>query len=206
MLGASYPAYQSAHRASGPEQGVAVGVPAGEGAGCAPSGASVVTLPKKSDAEPTIFLPLAPDWAGLPDTAATDQAGASSSVRAYIANDAIHEDGFSPFIQVDLASTTSTDSGSAIAADVYAKAGSVMSISNRSVGTVCGATVYRSDMSGFNPDGKGPQSGSSIFTVVEAKDGTRWIAVASIKTRNPANPAYLAQREALLAGFHAGFP
>ena len=46
---------------------------------------------------------------------------------------------------------------------------------------------------------------AGLCIVVDGANGTRWIAIASIKTRNPSNPAYTAQRDALLAGFHAAF-
>lgn len=204
LIGASVPTYYSAHRAADPESSVTTAPQAADHAGCLRTGATEVALPKKSEAEPTVFLPLAAGWTDLPNTAAPDQAG-TSSVRAYIANEAIRQDGFTPFIQVDLTSTTDTDPASAIADELYAKAGALMTVSNRSVGTVCGASVYRADISDYNPDSKGPQSGSSVFTVVDGANGTRWIAIASIKTRNPSNPAYTAQRDALLAGFHAAF-
>jgi hypothetical protein len=204
LIGASFPTYYSAHRAADPESSVTTATQAADHAGCLRTGAAEVALPKKSEAEPTVLLPLAAGWTDLPNTAAPDQAR-TSSVRAYIANEAIRQDGFTPFIQVDLTSTTDTDPASAIADELYAKAGAMMTVSNRTVGTVCGASVYRADISGYNPDGKGPQSGSSVFTVVNGTNGTRWIAIASIKTRHPDNPAYTAQRDALLAGFHAAF-
>lgn len=65
---------------------------------------------------------------------------------------------------------------------------------------------HRADTSGYNPDGKGPLSGTSVLTVAEGDNGVRWVAIASIKTKNPDNPAYTAQRDALVKGFHAGFP
>ena len=205
LIGASITTYHSAHRASDTQPSITTAPDSADQAGCPQKGAAVLALPKKSDAEPTIFLPLAPGWTDLPNTKPADPAG-TSSVRAYIANEAIRADGFTPFIQVDLTRTTATDPGSAIADDAYAKAGAIMTVSNRSVGTVCGATVYRADISDYNPDGKGPQSGASVFTVVDGTNGTRWIAAASIKTTKPDNPTYIAQRDALLAGFHAGFP
>jgi hypothetical protein len=205
LIGASYPTYHSTHRAADPDLSVTNAPQAADQAGCRRTGAVEVVLTKKSESEPTVFLPLAAGWTDLPNTASPDQAGASS-VRAYFANEAIREDGFTPFIKVDLTSTTDTDPASAIADELYAKAGAMMTVSDRSVGTVCGASVYRADISGYNADGKGPQSGFTVFTVVDGTNGTRWIAIASIKTTNPNSPAYTAQRDALIAGFHAAFP
>ena len=63
--------------------------------------------------------------------------------------------------------------------------------------------MYRADTSDYNPDGKGDRSGTSLITVVDGKAGARWVAVATIKTRDPDQPDYLSQREALIRGFHA---
>ena len=173
--------------------------------GCPAPGVGPAALRKGSAAEPSIYLALAPGWTDLPDTAATGQEGAS--VRAHIANPAIREDDFTPFLEVDLTSTTGAESDKDVAERIYAEARDKgMTISSRKVATVCGTTVYQANTSGYNPDGKGAQTGPLVVSMVEGAQGKRWIAVASLKTRNPDNFAYIAQRDDLVAGFHASMP
>ena len=44
------------------------------------------------------------------------------------------------------------------------------------------------------------------LTVIDGKDDTRWIAFANIATTQPDDPAYIAQRDALVKGLHASAP
>lgn len=81
----------------------------------------------------------------------------------------------------------------------------MMTVSNETTDVVCGSERYLADTSGYNPDGKGDRYGTSLLTVVDGKTSTQWVAIVSIKTRNPEQPDYLSQREALIKGFHAGF-
>jgi hypothetical protein len=74
-------------------------------------------------------------------------------------------------------------------------------ITAESTHQVCGNTVYQSDFAGVRaPDGN-IQTGSWFITTVEAADGGLWLATATLQTRNPENPDYIAERDALQAGF-----
>jgi hypothetical protein len=179
---------------------VSSAAPTVEQPACPVPGASTVVLTKKSAAEPTIEIPLTPGWV-TPDI--TDPALASdTALRGYADNPAITKDSF-PFLKVTLQKATNT--GAATAEELIGKARKVFPTVTQSSATVCGNTVYRFDTAGYNPDDKGEQTGTTVFTIIDSTDGTRWMAAASLKTRNPDQPAYIAQRDALAAGFHAGF-
>ncbi len=162
-----------------------------------------MALPKKTADEPTVFLPLHPDWTEQPVTPGSSED--TPNLRGLYSNESIRDNNFTPVIQVDMVPTTSTDSPSAIADDLFTKARAMMKVSNETTDTVCGNAVYQADTSGYNPDGKGDRSGTSLLTVVEGEAGTRWVAIASIKTRDPDQRDYLIEREALVRGFRAGF-
>ena len=196
-LGAGYPLYRHAHRDPIPERSVSSALPTAERPVCPVAGASVVALPKKSDAEPTIELPLAPGWVtrDINDPQLADE----DSLRGYANNPAISEDGY-PFLKVTL--QTTPDSGRSIADALIAKARKMFPTVTQSSATVCEQSLYRFDTAGYNPDGNGAQSGTTVFSVLDGTDGSRWLASAFLKTQNPDNPAYIAQRDALVAGFH----
>lgn len=189
-LGAGYPLYRHIQRDAAPAPQTA------EHPACPVAGARVVRLPTKSGAEPTIELPLAPGW--VTQDIDDPQLAGEDSLRGYLNDPAITEDDY-PFLRVML--QTSPATGEATVKDLLATSGKIFPTV-----TPCGQTLYRLDTAGYNPDGKGEQTGTTVFSIVNGKDGSSWIAAAIVKTRNPDNPGYIAQRDALVAGFHAGFP
>lgn len=194
---AAVPAYQSAHRSSDAPPAMSNAPQAGI-ADCD----HMAALPKNASDEPTVRLPLNPGW--TEQAATPGSAEDTPNLRGLYSNPSIRDNDLTPVVQVDLVRTNSTDSLSAIADDVFNKARTMMTVSNENTDMVCGSAVYRADTSGYNPDGKGDRTGTSLLTVVDGKAGTRWVVIASIKTRNPDQREYLSQREALIRGFHAG--
>jgi hypothetical protein len=202
VIGASaYPVYQSVHRPSDGEKSVSPSTQPSS-SDCSVDGARMVALPKKNSDEPTVYLPLKSGWTEQPSTG---NPADTPNLRGLFAAGSIRDDDFTPVIQVDLVRTKSTGSLSAIAGDLFAKARTLMTVANESTGTVCGSTVYRADTDGYNPDGKGDRSGTTLLTVVDGTGGARWVAIASIKAVNTDSGGYRAQRQALIDGFHAGF-
>lgn len=199
----AYSIYRDVHTKAHPEQAISSASGSAE-TGCAADGARTVTLSKRNAAEPSIYLPLTAGWA-ISDENNNPDLAADPDLRAYVSSAADHED-FTPYIQIDLTDAATTDSGDAIADELFTKASALMTVTNRSAATVCGSTVYRADTSGYNPDGNGPRSGTTLFTIVDGKGSERWIAILSIKTKDPDNPSYVVERDALVKGFHAGFP
>ena len=201
---AAYPAYQSTHR--GPDAGPNAGsapqasnsTPPPVSSNCEVPRAPMTAVPKKNPDEPTIYLPLSPGWHLIPATGAPN-------LRALYANDSIRADDFTPVIQVDVFPTAMTYSLADVAASTFGDARKLMTVTNEATDTVCGHPVSRADTSGYDPDGRGDQSGTTVLTVVD-KDGTRWVAAATIKARNTRTPEYGAQRQALIEGFHAASP
>jgi hypothetical protein len=193
---AAVPVYQSNHRTSEAPPVISAAPQAGT-VDCA----GMPALPKKAPDEPTVYLPLNPGWTAQAVTPGSSED--TPNLRGFYSNNMIRDNDFTPVIQVDLIPTNSTDSLSAIAADVLNKARTMMTVSNENTAKVCDSGVYRADTSDYNPDGKGDRSGTSLITVVDGKAGARWVAVATIKTRDPDQPDYLSQREALIRGFHA---
>ena len=199
---AAVPAYHSIHRSSDDRSTVS-SAPETVTADCPVEGARTVALPKKAADEPTVYLPLNAGWTEQPATPGASED--TPNLRGLYSNESIRENGFTPVIHVDLVRTDSGDSLSKVADDLFTKARTMMQVANETSDTVCGSTVYRADTSGYNPDGKGDRSGTTLLTIVEGKANTRWVAIASIKTRNPDQSDYLSQREALIRGFRAGF-
>jgi hypothetical protein len=196
-LGAGYPLYHHLHRDPVPEHSVTV-APQVTNPSCPAPGAEVVQLPRKSDAEPAIELPLAPGWEvrDINDPRLADD----PDLRGFASNPAITEG--DPFINITLRSTTDAGaSGPSLAEEVFTKARKKFPTVTQSSATVCGQTVYRFDTAGNNPDGNGEQTATTVFSFVD-KGGSLWMALASLKTTSPDNPAYIAQRDALAAGFH----
>jgi len=129
-----------------------------------------------------------------------------SYIRGAIANSGIREHGMNPYIQVNLGPITDLGlSAQQIVEDSLAAMTTTATIEGHSTATARGATVYRTDFSGVDPDPDGATSGTQVATVVSGKDGARWLAVAITLTRNVGNPADIAKRDALAKGFHAGF-
>jgi hypothetical protein len=206
---AATPLLHSTQRSAAPPSAVAGPSPAVAGPSPTPTGCPAAgggagsALPKKSGAEPTIYLPLAPGWIDLPATTPPDPADAATA-RAYFENTALRDNGFTPYVRVDLTSTTDRESAREMA-DRLADKLRLSTTVTTSVATVCGSTVYRTDTTPAPGDPAG-QTGTTLFTVVEGADGVRWVAIATTKTQDPDNPDYRAQRDALVNGFHASLP
>lgn len=197
-LGAAYPIYRHAHRDARHEHSVSSAAPTVERPACPVAGAAVVGLPTKSAAEPTIEVPLAPGWV----TRDINDRDFGDAQRGYADNPSI--EGNDSFMDVTLLPSTATgeDAAKKVLTDLRPTFPSVTS----STDTVCGQTLYRFDSTGYNPDGKGARSSTTVFSIVAGKDGSQWTAAAFLKTRHPDDPAYIAQRDALVKGFHVGFP
>lgn len=168
---------------------------------CPVEGARTVVLPKRAAGEPAVYLPLNPGW--TEQTVTPGSSEDTPNLRGLYSNPSIRDNDFTPVIQVDLVRTDSTEPLAVIADDLFGKARKMMSVNNETTYTVCGSALYRADTSGYNPDGKGDRSGTTLLTVVQGDGGARWVAIASIKTRDPSRPEYVSEREALIRGFHA---
>ncbi len=196
-LGAAYPIYRHAHRDVRPEHSVSSVAPTVERPACPVAGAAVVALPTKSASEPTIEVPLASGWV----TRDIKDRDFGDAQRGYVDNPSI--EGNDSFMDVTLLPSTATgeDAAKKLLTELRATFPAVTS----STDTVCGQTLYRFDATGYNPDGKGARSSTTVFSIVSGKDGSRWTAAAFLNTRHPDDPAYIAQRDALVKGFHVGF-
>lgn len=187
LAGSGYAIYQDRHASS---------------AACSAGSADTVKLDRKGESEPTISIPVTAGW----KTVGRDATGPSAAldspyIRGMVINTGIKEQDFNPNIVVTLEKSNATSSQEANDQALTTARRTVGAITGQSSHTVCGNTVYQSDFSGVpGPDGK-TQTGSWFITTVEAADGGLWLATATLQTRNPENPDYIAERDALQDGF-----
>jgi hypothetical protein len=188
LAGSGYAFYQDRHTSSD----------------CSVEGATTAKLDRKSDSEPTISVPLTKGWVGVDQaTLSTGPSELTSPyLRGVIINTGIKERDFSPNVAVTLEKVNATSSQEANEQAINTGRQAVgATITAESTHQVCGNTVYQSDFAGVRaPDGN-TQTGSWFITTVEAADGGLWLATATLQTRNPENPDYIAERDALQDGF-----
>lgn len=170
-------------------------------ADCPVNDAQWLTLTKQAGDEPTIHVPLTPGW-----TLAVERDPKQPTLRGLVANKGLRENGGTPFIQVTLNRVQDpAEPLDEVASGLVTGLGGNPTIGERSHADVCGNQVYRTDFAGLDFDGRSvPGTQLSAFTDVE--NATRWVAVALIVTTNLNNPGYVAQRDALLKGFHLSTP
>jgi hypothetical protein len=173
---------------------------------CSVRGAETVTLDTRSADEPRISVPVTAGWRNYTrdDLEAEGIEMDSPTIRGFIANPGLQEQGFVPNIVVTLKKfDDAIISPEAINDLDEAEISRLGTIVNRSTSTVCGSTVFRRDLTDIpsSRDGRS-QDGTSLLTVVEGPDGSPWVATAGIQTRDPDNPEFVAQLDALVRGFH----
>lgn len=194
LLGGGFAAYQHY-----------LGSPSSSSESCSVTGAETLTMDRKRDDEPTVTIPAVPGWVKINrgDIPGTDGAFNSPAVRGVVINVGIAENGFAPNIVVTLNRYPDTKMTPEAINDVEdQKLGKTANIGSRTVDTVCGNEVFSTEFSDLDPGlGEVPTSGTSMLTVVDAPDGSRWVSTATIQTRNPSNSDYLTQRRALGEGF-----
>lgn len=176
-------------------------------AGCSVKGAKTVVLDKKSDAEPSISVPVTAGWKryARDDISSNAMVLDAPTIRGFIANPGAQANGFAPNIVVVLDEYTGPPvSPEAINESDTEQMRAISQVVEQSTSTVCGTTVFRKDVVGIGTarDG-GTQDGSVFLTVVKGEDGKTWVASATIQTRDDDNESFLAQRDAMAEGFHA---
>jgi hypothetical protein len=208
-LGAAYPIIRDAQKA--PDAPPSVSASQAGAEDCAVDGAAFLSLPKQAADEPTIHVPIMAGWTNRDFRTEEPRLAAIPTLRAMIFKDD-PENGALPSVEVDLAAAT--DSDAALADTMFARGNTANPINQRttgpllrrSSGTVCGATVYWGDFAGTPRSENGQQAQTTVMTVADGAEGKRWVAFATISTWTPDGPAYLAQRDALIKGFHLTVP
>jgi|688.fasta_scaffold282806_2 hypothetical protein len=192
LAGSGYAFYQDRHTSSD----------------CSVEGATTTKLDRKSDSEPTISVPLTKGWVGVDQaTLSTGPSELTSPyLRGVIVNTGIKERDFSPNVVVTLEKSNAASSQEANEQAINTGRQAVgATITAESTHQVCGNTVYQSDFAPpnwlRNADTANIQTGSWFITTVAAADGGLWLATATLQTRNPENPDYIAERDALQDGF-----
>lgn len=178
---------------------------------CPVTGARPLTMKKKTTTDPTITIPATAGWELIDrsDLGRYSKELDSPLFRGVVANTGITENEFTPNIvvtqqKVTDKSLTVDDVSKRENKKIIQAFGTIDAMSAKSV---CGNPVYRTDFSGLDvqTDG-GTQSGTELLTVTDAQDGDRWMVTVTLQTRNPSNPEYVAERDALVTGFHVGDP
>jgi hypothetical protein len=190
--GAAYPIYRDAQRAAAAQS-------------CEIADARVVTLAKLKSDDPTIRLPLTPGWTQLDFTKETWLGPRVQGMRGFFANNSIREDDYSPDLSVNVYVTP--ESPAAAIKKIF-DSDTENAITNRATETICGATVSRADFSApdhFRPGSK-PALGTLVVQTITGPIGELYVVEASISTKHPENPAYVAQRDALLKGLRVSLP
>lgn len=175
---------------------------------CSVAGARVATMNKKLDGEPSVSIPLTDGWEQITpeDFQKAESAGLARDVRAGFFNDGIRENDVTPDIVVTVKTTsdlsnTPDEIHELSIRDIAKKA----TITNQSQSTVCGNTMYRIDSIRRGSPGEHPMHHMYLSVITQQND-TRWGVNLAIKTTNPDNPKYLAERDALLKGFRVELP
>lgn len=175
---------------------------------CSVKGARPLTMKKKTDADPTITIPATAGWELIDrgDLGRHSKELDSPLFRGVIANTDITENGFTPNIVVTQQKVTDKSlTVDDISKMENSKLQAVGTIDATSTRAVCGNPVYRTDFSSLDVQtDSGRQSGTELLTVTDAQGGDRWMITVTLQTRNPSNPEYLAERDALVTGFHVG--
>lgn len=177
---------------------------------CPVDGAETLTMTKNSSAEPAIHIPVLPGWEehDFRNDPTMNKTVAFPYLRGVIANPDLREDDYTPGIEAILEKDTDlTSSREAIADTVVEGLKTTASSVKLSTETICGTSIYRADFAGIKIDGKvATESGTNLFAVTDVRDGARWVVGVKLATANPDNPDYIAERDALLKGFHVSLP
>lgn len=172
---------------------------------CSVKNAKTVVLIKKQGDEPTITIPATEGWETYErgDINLNTPVLDSPIIRGFIVNPGIKAKNFAPNVVVTLERFPDPDATAEQINEVDAwQVGDVATVVSQSVVDICGATVYRKDLAGIaaaNDDRT--QTGTTLLTVIDGGGGNPWVVTATIQTREPNNPKYIAQLDALLAGF-----
>lgn len=161
---------------------------------------STVTLSAESDDELDVDIPALPGWMPLFLGASTDT---YPSDRGIVANPGLREQGYVPTVIVTVDRLGPEDSGQDYARSLTRTLDRVSTVYEIAEREVCGETAYLTEFTdmGAGSSGSGTQSGTSIAVVPEEGD---YAYIAVLQTRNPDNPSYIKQREAMLSGFCVG--
>lgn len=177
------------------------------GGECLVDGARFVTPATEALNEPAIHVPLTEGWTEFPGDFKTEAwlGDRRKTMRAYIINSGIRQDNYTPDIAVQVYDDQKSPED--LINRVF-RGSEDITFTNRSSETVCGQTLYSADFVQADTFGRGPRPiiGTSVAVVVDGSDTTRWVAFASIATKYPDNPQYVAERDALLKGFHVTAP
>ena len=177
---------------------------------CTVAGAPTLAFDRKSDSEPTVTIPARSGWVTMrPDQIPGASAAASDpSIHGIVVNKGIQANGFVPNVVVTLDRHSGQSPTPEMINDLEDQhLARTTTIVNRTSQISCGETVFATDFIGLDTSGDGrTQAGSSLLTTADAPDGSRWVATATIQTRDAGNPEYIAQRDALVRGFHVAFP
>lgn len=176
---------------------------------CPVAGAETLTMTKNGASEPAIHVPATPGWQehDFRNDPKIEKNPMFPYLRGVIVNTDLRENGYTPGIEVVLEEATDPAASTREIADsvfegLKRTAGSV----SESTETICGTTVYRADFTGLKASDDMTESGTTLVAVSDVRNGSRWIAGVRLSTDNTDNPEYIAERDALLKGFHVSFP
>ena len=179
-----------------------------DAAACSVEGARNVEVDSRYRSEPIVTVPLRSGWDRMEpgDVPNAPEGAESPSIRGLFVNTGIRDNGFAPNIVVTLDRSSAASGQEANDKAIADARASVGSVKDQSSSVACGNTLYRTDFADVpGPDGK-TQTGTWFIAVAESPDGDMWLACATIQTRNPNDPEYIAARDALLEGFQIQFP
>ena len=163
----------------------------------AAAGLKYTAMKPKSDGEPVVSVPLAAGWSQFP-LSSFPQA-TNPSIRGVIASEALRDKGFTPnaVMTLDKVAADDVTTDELLDREVNGIA-SVGTVNEKTPGTVCGFPAVRVEVTG-------QQNVSAVAVVLTDPRDVRWIATATIQTRNPFAPNYVAERDALLDGLTISF-
>lgn len=161
---------------------------------------STVTLSAESDDELDIHIPALPGWMPLFLGASTAE---YPSDRGIVANPGLRERGYAPTVIITVDELGSEETGQEYAQSMTTTLDTVSTVYEIADRDVCGRTARLIEFTDMGPGSRGgaTQSGTGIVVV---PDEGNYAYTAVLQTRNPDNPSYIKQREAMLSGFCIG--
>jgi hypothetical protein len=149
--------------------------------------------------ELNVEVPLLPGWALAP---VSSTVGQYPSDRGIVVNPGLREQGYAPTVIITVDELGSEETGQEYAQSMTKTLDNVSTVYEIADRDVCGRTARLIEFTDMGSgSGGGTQSGSGIVVV---PDEGNYAYIAVLQTRNPDNPSYRKQREAMLSGFCIG--
>lgn len=165
--------------------------------------ANYITLKKKLDGEPKLYVPLTGGWKEFDATGPEWEGARNPVMRGMLVNTSIREDNYTPNATVTLRPVSGEGATDQELLGRETRAfGEKTEIRKETPATVCGypAVLLESFIADKNV------YATSLMTVFRDRQGDRWIALVLTQTRNPDQDEYRAQVEAFANGLRISFP